>query len=94
MILLRVALRSMRPSSVTKHNHASVFFSQDGRVFPDIIDGVRTNVWYELNRRGIRLAFSTQQIELVPHRAPDTDARNGFEIARESAAKRDDSGDP
>ena len=23
------------------------------------------NVWYELNRRGIRLAFSTQQIELV-----------------------------
>ena len=37
----------------------------DGRVFPDIVDGVRTNVWYELNRRGIRLAFSTQQIELV-----------------------------
>jgi small-conductance mechanosensitive channel/CRP-like cAMP-binding protein len=41
------------------------FWLMDGRVFPDIIDGVRTNVWYELNRRGIRLAFSTQQIELV-----------------------------
>src|SRR3984893_571748 len=37
------------------------FWLVDGRVFPDIIDGVRTNVWYELNRRGIRLAFSTQQ---------------------------------
>src|SRR5271165_5189764 len=41
------------------------FWLVDGRVFPDIIDGVRTNVWYELNRRGIRLAFSTQQIEIV-----------------------------
>jgi small-conductance mechanosensitive channel/CRP-like cAMP-binding protein len=41
------------------------FWLVDGRIYPDIIDGVRTNVWYELNRRGIRLAFSTQQIELV-----------------------------
>jgi small-conductance mechanosensitive channel/CRP-like cAMP-binding protein len=41
------------------------FWLMDGRLFADIIDGVRTNVWYELNRRGIRLAFSTQQIELV-----------------------------
>jgi hypothetical protein len=41
------------------------FWLMDGRVFPDIIDGVRTNVWYELNRRNIRLAFTTQQIELV-----------------------------
>jgi small-conductance mechanosensitive channel len=41
------------------------FWLMDGRLFADIIDGVRTNVWYELNRRGIRLAFSTQQIELA-----------------------------
>jgi small-conductance mechanosensitive channel/CRP-like cAMP-binding protein len=41
------------------------FWLMDGKLFPDIIDGVRTNVWYEFNRRGIRLAFSTQQIELV-----------------------------
>src|SRR6202047_3601772 len=41
------------------------FWLMDGRVFPDIIDDVRTNVWCELNRRGIRLSFSTQQIELV-----------------------------
>src|SRR5580692_5079022 len=41
------------------------FWLMDGRLFADIIDRVRTNVWYELNRRGIRLAFSTQQIELV-----------------------------
>jgi small-conductance mechanosensitive channel/CRP-like cAMP-binding protein len=40
------------------------FWLMDGRVLPDIIDRVRTNVWYELNRRGIRLAFSTQQIEI------------------------------
>src|ERR1700732_5432255 len=43
------------------------FWLMDGRVFPDIIDAVRTNVWYELNRRGIRLAFSTQTSELVPN---------------------------
>ena len=41
------------------------FWLMDGKLFADIIDDVRTNVWYELNRRGIRLAFSTQQIELV-----------------------------
>jgi small-conductance mechanosensitive channel/CRP-like cAMP-binding protein len=41
------------------------FWLMDGRLLADIIDGVRTNVWYELNRRGIRLAFSSQQIELV-----------------------------
>jgi small-conductance mechanosensitive channel/CRP-like cAMP-binding protein len=41
------------------------FWLMDGRLFADIIDGVRTNVWYELNRRGIRLAFSTHRIELV-----------------------------
>ena len=41
------------------------FWLMDGKLFADIIDGVRTNVWYELNRRGIRLAISTQQIELV-----------------------------
>jgi small-conductance mechanosensitive channel/CRP-like cAMP-binding protein len=41
------------------------FWLMDGRVFPDIVDGVRTNVWYELSRRGIRLAFSTQQIEIA-----------------------------
>ena len=41
------------------------FWLMDGRAYPDIIDAVRTNVWYELNRRGIRLAFSTQQIEII-----------------------------
>jgi small-conductance mechanosensitive channel/CRP-like cAMP-binding protein len=41
------------------------FWLMDGKLFSDIIDGIQTNVWYELNRRGIRLAFSTQQIELV-----------------------------
>ena len=55
------------------------FWLMDGRLLADIIDGVRTNVWYELNRRGIRLAFSTQQIELVRHprltRVHDTDLK-------------------
>jgi small-conductance mechanosensitive channel/CRP-like cAMP-binding protein len=41
------------------------FWLVDGRAYPDIIDAIRTNVWYELNRRGVRLAFPAQQIELV-----------------------------
>jgi small-conductance mechanosensitive channel/CRP-like cAMP-binding protein len=41
------------------------FWLMDGRAFQDIVDAVRTNVWYELNRHGIRLAFSTQQIEIA-----------------------------
>jgi small-conductance mechanosensitive channel/CRP-like cAMP-binding protein len=55
------------------------FWLVDGRVFPDIIDSVRTNVWYELSRRGIRLAFSTQQIEIARNgrstRAVDIDPK-------------------
>lgn len=49
------------------------FWLMDGKVFPDIVDRVRTNVWYELNRRGIRLAFSTQQIELARSAPPKRD---------------------
>jgi hypothetical protein len=37
----------------------------DGGRFMEIMDAVRTNVWYELNRRGIKLTFSVQQIELT-----------------------------
>jgi small-conductance mechanosensitive channel/CRP-like cAMP-binding protein len=37
----------------------------DGGRFLEIVDAVRTNVWYELNRRGIKLTFSVQQIELT-----------------------------
>jgi small-conductance mechanosensitive channel/CRP-like cAMP-binding protein len=38
---------------------------RDGKRFLEILDAVRTNVWYELNRRGIKLTFSVQQIELT-----------------------------
>jgi small-conductance mechanosensitive channel/CRP-like cAMP-binding protein len=37
----------------------------DGARFMETLDAVRTNVWYELNRRGIKLTFSVQQIELT-----------------------------
>jgi CRP-like cAMP-binding protein len=37
----------------------------DGSRFLETLDAVRTNVWYELNRRGIKIAFSVQQIELT-----------------------------
>ena len=62
------------------------FWLMDGRVFPDIIDGVRTNVWYELNRRGIRLAFSTQQIELVRGVRLTRTRETDLKLARQPAA--------
>jgi small-conductance mechanosensitive channel/CRP-like cAMP-binding protein len=40
------------------------FWIDDGARYPQIIDGVRTNVWYELNRQGIEFAFPVRVVEM------------------------------
>ena len=46
------------------------FSLADARLYLDVVDAVRTNLWYELNRRGIRLAFDKQEFELIRHLRP------------------------
>src|SRR6267378_4546501 len=41
------------------------FWLDDGARFPQIIDGVRTNVWYELNRQQIAFAFPVRLVEMT-----------------------------
>jgi CRP-like cAMP-binding protein len=46
------------------------FSLADARLYSDVVDAVRTNVWYELNRCGIRLAFDKQEFELIRNLRP------------------------
>jgi small-conductance mechanosensitive channel/CRP-like cAMP-binding protein len=47
------------------------FWLNDGRRFPEIIDSVRTNAWYELERRDIRLAFPRRMLQVQKERASE-----------------------
>jgi small-conductance mechanosensitive channel len=40
------------------------FWLDDGTRYPKIIDGVRTNVWYELERQQIEFAFPVRVVEM------------------------------
>jgi small-conductance mechanosensitive channel/CRP-like cAMP-binding protein len=41
------------------------FWLIDGKQYAQIQDSVRSNIWYELERRGIQLAYPVQTVELV-----------------------------
>jgi small-conductance mechanosensitive channel len=47
------------------------FWLNDGTRYPQIIDGVRTNVWYELNRQQIAFAFPVRVVEMHTHTDAD-----------------------
>jgi small-conductance mechanosensitive channel/CRP-like cAMP-binding protein len=40
------------------------FWLDDAARYPQIVDGVRTNVWYELNRQAIDFAFPVRVVEM------------------------------
>ena len=50
------------------------FWLEDESMFNDIVDGIRTNVWYAAQRHGIRIPFPirTVQIERTKSSAQDT----------------------
>jgi CRP-like cAMP-binding protein len=50
------------------------FYLDDESRFNDIVDSIRTNVWYEAQRSGIRIPFPirTVQIERTPRKMPLT----------------------
>jgi small-conductance mechanosensitive channel/CRP-like cAMP-binding protein len=44
-------------------NYDLKFWLRDGRCYAQVIDGIRTNCWYEFARRGISFAFPVRVIE-------------------------------
>ena len=53
-------LMSYGDSSV---NYDLKFWLRDGRSYAQVVDGIRTNCWYEFARRGISFAFPVRVIE-------------------------------
>jgi CRP-like cAMP-binding protein len=49
------------------------FWLEDESIFNDIVDGIRTNIWYTAQRHGIRIPFPirTVQLERSKHQAHD-----------------------
>ena len=42
------------------------YWIEDARRYPEISDTVRTNIWYELDRRGIPFSYPTRIVEMRP----------------------------
>ena len=49
------------------------YWIDDARRYPEISDVVRTNIWYELDRRGIPFSYPTRIVEMRsrPETEPD-----------------------
>jgi small-conductance mechanosensitive channel/CRP-like cAMP-binding protein len=45
-------------------NYELKFWLDDGTRYPQIIDGLRTNIWYELSRQDIAFAFPVRIVEM------------------------------
>jgi small-conductance mechanosensitive channel/CRP-like cAMP-binding protein len=56
-------------------NYELKFWLRDGRRYPQIIDGIRTNCWYEFARRGISFAYPVRIIERTVPRVLDHDRK-------------------
>ena len=56
-------------------NYELKFWLKDGRRYPQIIDGIRTNCWYEFARRGISFAYPVRIIEQTGPRTLDHDRK-------------------
>jgi small-conductance mechanosensitive channel/CRP-like cAMP-binding protein len=57
------------------------FFLEDQAMYPEISDGIRTHVWYELHREGMRIPMPMRTLRIErPHEASQSERR--AEVAR------------
>ncbi len=57
---------------------------EDQAAFNDICDAIRTNIWYESQRRGLRIPFPIRTLQIErPHRSP----RENREVLRATLSK-------
>ena len=61
------------------------FWLEDESRFNDIVDAIKTNVWYEAQRNGIRIPFPIRTVHLDRAKAS---AQPAMEVARNSARKQ------
>ncbi|MEI9894279.1 MAG: mechanosensitive ion channel family protein [Chthoniobacter sp.] len=61
------------------------FWLEDESIFTDIVDGIRTNIWYAAQRHGIRIPFPIRTVQLERSRSPAQDAMT---VARASVRKQ------
>ena len=57
----KVFLRDFADSAVT---YEIKFWLEDESIFNDIVDGIRTNVWYTAQRHGIRIPFPIRTVQI------------------------------
>jgi small-conductance mechanosensitive channel/CRP-like cAMP-binding protein len=51
------------------------YWLSDHARFNEITDAVRTNIWYELNRHGLRVPFPIRTIQMEPSRETEAESR-------------------
>jgi small-conductance mechanosensitive channel/CRP-like cAMP-binding protein len=61
------------------------FWLEDESIFNDIVDGIRTNVWYTAQRHGIRIPFPIRTVQIEKRSAAQHDA---LTIARACVRKQ------
>jgi small-conductance mechanosensitive channel/CRP-like cAMP-binding protein len=78
----KVFLRDFADSAVM---YEIKFWLEDESRFSDIVDGIRTNVWYAAQRNGIRIPFPIRTLQIERPTAKNQDA---MEAARASISRQ------
>ena len=78
----KVFLKSFADSAIL---YEIKFWLEDESRFNDIVDAIKTNVWYEAQRNGIRIPFPIRTVQIEKTRAT---AQPPMEAARTSARKQ------
>ena len=78
----KVFLKSFADSSIL---YEIKFWLEDESRFNDIVDAIKTNVWYEAQRNGIRIPFPIRTVQIERTK---TAAQPAMEAARTSARKQ------
>jgi small-conductance mechanosensitive channel/CRP-like cAMP-binding protein len=78
----KVFLKDFADSAVT---YEIKFWLEDESMFNDIVDGIRTNVWYTAQRHGIRIPFPIRTVQIQRSSATSHDA---MAIARACVRKQ------
>ena len=78
----KVFLKAFADSAI---NYEIKFWLDDESRFNDILDAIKTNVWYEAQRNGIRIPFPIRTLQIEK---PKMAAHPAMESARSSAKKQ------
>ena len=79
---VKVVLREFGESGIT---YEIRFFMEDESRFNDILDDIRTNIWYEAQRSGLKIPFPIRTLQIE---RPKPEKRDTFEIARTSLRRQ------